>query len=264
MKTLAEQHGLPVLQPERLRVGELNRLSADLLVVVAYGQILRQAVLDWPRFGCINVHASLLPRWRGAAPIQRALLAGDETTGACIMQMDAGLDTGAVLARATVPISEHDTTSTLESKLAAAGAPMLIETMHSLASGSAQPMPQREEGVTYAHKIDKDEAWINWSNTATSIDRQVRAFEPAVTWLGDLRVRLWETSVAAVPEKVEAAPGTIIDATKQGIRVTTGSGELVVRALQLPVGKGRVIGAVDALNARADLLAKGAAFRNQS
>lgn len=258
VKTLTTQHNLTVLQPERLRSSDLPSAGADLLVVVAYGQILRQPVLDWPRLGCVNVHASLLPRWRGAAPIQRALLAGDSETGACIMQMDAGLDTGAVLARTTLPIGVEDTTTSLEGKLAAAGAPLLIETMQALADGTARPTAQPDEGVTYAHKINANEAWIDWSQPAAHISRQVRAFEPAVTRLGDLRVRLWQAS--AEPVDTQALPGTIVEATKMGIVVATGEDALRIHALQLPIGKGRVITASDALNSRADLFAPGELF----
>ena len=249
---------LPVLQPERLRVDAMPETRAKLLIVVAYGQILRQSVLDWPELCAVNVHASLLPRWRGAAPIQRALLAGDTHTGACIMQMDAGLDTGAVLGCERVPIEAADTTSSLEAKLATVGVPLLIAAMDALEQGDPQPTPQPEDGVTYAHKIDKEEAFIDWSESADAITRAVRAFEPAIAAIDGMRVRIWLAE--ALPTANPAAPGRIVESSKAGIHVAAGEGTVVIHSLQLPVGKGRVISAADALNSRGATFAAGQQF----
>ena len=262
VKALALAHDLPLLQPERLRARDLPATRADLLIVVAYGQILRQPVLDWPTLGCVNVHASLLPRWRGAAPIQRALLAGDAETGVCIMQMDAGLDTGDVLATKPVPITPSDTTSSLEAKLATLGAPLLMSVMDTLEQGTAQPVPQPGHDVTYASKIEKDEATIDWNQAADEVARTVRAFEPAVASIDGMRLKLWQVEV--VPTDHAAAPGEILESSKQGIRVAAGDGAVVIRALQLPVGKGRVMTAADALNSRGAMFAAGARFDTPS
>jgi len=210
----AEKHGLRVFTPNSMKapeaIAEFAALKADAAVVVAYGQILPQAVLDAPEYGCINVHASLLPRWRGAAPIHRAILAGDQKTGVCIMQMEAGLDTGPVLARAETPIGASDTTLVLHDRLAALGASLVDGVLVALKAGTALPQQQDEGGVTYARKIEKAEAQINWDESADTIDRQVRAMSPFPgAWFkldGD-RIKL----LAGTPCAQNGVAGSVLD-----------------------------------------------------
>ncbi|TAG82236.1 MAG: methionyl-tRNA formyltransferase [Burkholderiales bacterium] len=199
VKTLALKHNIPVFQPHSLKSAEaqdeLRALSPDLMIVAAYGLILPQVVLDIPRLGCLNIHGSLLPRWRGAAPIQRALLAGDHETGVCIMRMEAGLDTGAVLLERATPISAQDTSGTLHDRLAAIGAAACADVVRALQQGErAAEIPQPDEGVTYAHKISVDEAKIDWSQPADAIERAIRAFNPVpgawTTWHGE-KLKIW-------------------------------------------------------------------------
>jgi methionyl-tRNA formyltransferase len=223
VKVLAEEHGLPVFQPASLRPQENQQLVADLnadvMVVVAYGLILPKAVLDMPRLGCINVHGSLLPRWRGAAPIQRSLWAGDADTGVTIMQMDVGLDTGDMLYKLSCPITDEDTSATLYDKLAELGPKGLIDTLQQLADNRVQPEVQDEALVTYAEKLSKEEARLDWSLPAAQLERCIRAFNPwPMSWLeiDGQPVKVWQASVIAGP--VNAAPGTIVEANKQGIR----------------------------------------------
>lgn len=261
VKTVATAAGLTVLQPEKLRIGDVAEIPADLLIVVAYGQILRKRVLDWPDYGCINVHASLLPRWRGAAPIQRAILAGDTETGVCIMQMDEGLDTGDVMLERRVDISDHDTTETLTDKLAEAGTSALIEALPAITSGTMTRSVQPEAGVTYAHKIEKAETLIDWQASATFISRQVRAFNPdpvAHATLSDMRVRIW--AATPVDEPASGEPGEILSVSKKGVMVACGAGTLLIRRLQLPIGKGSVLSGADILNARTDVVYPGLRF----
>ncbi len=253
VKVLAEEKGLPVFQPVSLRSQENQQLVADLnadvMVVVAYGLILPKAVLDMPRLGCINVHGSLLPRWRGAAPIQRSLWAGDAETGVTIMQMDVGLDTGDMLVKLTCPITAEDTSATLYDKLAGLGPQGLIETLAQLAKGAAQPQVQDEALVTYAEKLSKEEARVDWSLPAAQLERCIRAFNPwPMSWLliDDQPVKIWKASV--INTAASAAPGTIIDANKQGIQVATGEGVLNLEVLQ-PAGK-KAMSAQDLLNSR--------------
>jgi methionyl-tRNA formyltransferase len=237
VKQAAQRHGLPVLQPQSLKNetvrAELAALRADVLVVVAYGLILPQAVLDLPRLGCVNIHASLLPRWRGAAPIQRAILAGDAETGVSIMQMDAGLDTGPVLLKRRISIAENDTGGSLHDKLAALGAPALLEALEGLANGTLPAEPQPSTGVTYAEKLQKAEAPIDWSREAKAIERQVRAFNPwpvAETRLGGEQLRIF--MARAQDGSDGAAPGTVISARGDAIVVACGAGELHIEELQ--------------------------------
>jgi len=253
VKTLAEEHGLPVFQPASLRPQENQQLVADLnadvMVVVAYGLILPKAVLDMPRLGCINVHGSLLPRWRGAAPIQRSLWAGDTETGVTIMKMDVGLDTGDMLLKLACPITADDTSATLYDKLADLGPEGLIATLQQLADNTAQPEVQDESLVTYAEKLSKEEAQIDWSLSAAQLERCIRAFNPwPMSWMtiDEQPVKIWKASV--IEGHSTAAPGTILDANKQGIQVATAEGILNLESLQ-PAGK-KAMSAQDLLNSR--------------
>jgi methionyl-tRNA formyltransferase len=250
VKRFAVEHGIDVAQPRGLRLdgkypddaqqarAALEAARPDLMVVAAYGLILPQWVLELPRLGCFNIHASLLPRWRGAAPIHRAIEAGDAETGITIMQMDAGLDTGDMLLAERLPIAPDDTTATLHDKLAALGARMIVEAIELAACGGLRPVPQPDEGVTYAHKIDKAEAAIDWSQPAATIERRVRAFDPfpgAIATLHGEGIKVWR----ARPESRAAAapPGTVLAAGPEGIVVACGSGGLRLTELQRAGGK---------------------------
>jgi methionyl-tRNA formyltransferase len=251
VKQMALERGIPVRQPKNLKAEEdlvaLEALQADLMVVVAYGLLLPSRVLEAPRLGCVNVHASLLPRWRGAAPIQRAILAGDEETGITIMQMDVGLDTGPMLLTRTCPIAGQDTGGSVHDRLAALGAQALTAAMPGIADGSIKPQMQDDAQATYAGKLNKQEAQIDWSQPAVVLDRQIRGFDPwpvAQTRLNGEVLRVW----AAEPLSGEAAePGRVVAAGKEGIDVACGEGLLRIKTLQLP-GK-RAMSAVDFLNA---------------
>ena len=250
VKQCALDNGIAVYQPLNLKTAdvqaELAALNADLMVVVAYGLILPAAALAIPTHGCVNVHASLLPRWRGAAPIQRAILAGDAETGVTLMQMDAGLDTGAMLMERRCPISSSDTGSSLHDQLASLGAQILNEGVELIGQGKQGPKAQPALGISYAEKLNKAEARIDWQLPAEQLSRQVRAFNPwpvAETLLGDKRVRIWRAH--AEPGACEAAPGSILSSDKQAIRVATGDGILAITQLQWPGGR-----AMDADTAR--------------
>ncbi|MBQ74227.1 MAG: methionyl-tRNA formyltransferase [Gammaproteobacteria bacterium] len=261
VKHLATDLGLDVRQPRRLVANDIADLGADLLLVVAYGQILRSDVLQLPKKGCINVHASLLPRWRGAAPIQRAILAGDTETGVCIMQMDEGLDTGGILLQQTVPILEDDTTLSLTSRLSEVGPPVLLKAMEQIDADTSYITPQPDEGMTYAKKISKDEARINWLSSSLDISRQIRAFNPdpiTFTYLKELRVKIWQAR--KISTTCAGQPGEIVGLSKAGVEVACGEGLLLISALQLPVGKGKVLDGQDILNARRDMLSPGIYF----
>ena len=256
VKQLALEHAIEVRQPLKLKdpadQAALAALEADLMVVVAYGLLLPQAVLDAPRLGCVNIHASLLPRWRGAAPIQRAILAGDEESGITIMQMEAGLDTGPMLHVLKTPILKDDTGSSLHDRLAELGARALIESLGGIAEGSLIPRPQDDELATYASKLDKAEARIDWSRSAEEIDRQVRAFNAWPVAQCDFQgqvMRVWQSRPLqeALPE--DAEPGQVLAGGKSGIDVATGEGVLRILKLQMP-GK-RAMSAADFLNAHA-------------
>jgi methionyl-tRNA formyltransferase len=237
VKRRARELGLPVHQPASFRSADaqalLGSLELDACVVVAYGLILPAEALAAPRLGCFNIHASLLPRWRGAAPIQRALLAGDAVTGVCIMRMETGLDTGPVLARESIAIGHADTAQTLHDRLAALGARLIVRSMDALAGGEARETPQ-SGSATYAAKIDKAEARIAWSDDAEAISRRVRAFNPwpvAETRVSGVQLRIWEAETADTA--VDAPPGTVLRAAEDGIDVACGRGVLRITRLQL-------------------------------
>lgn len=260
VKTLAAEHGIPVFQPESFKnldaQQELKALNPDLMIVVAYGLLLPQQVLDIPRLGCINVHGSLLPAWRGAAPIQRAIWAGDKETGITIMQMDAGLDTGDMLHKVVCPITPEDTSASLYDKLAVDGPKGMLFTIRQIADGTAQPEKQDNESASYAKKLSKEEACINWQHDAVFIERCIRAFNPwPVSYfrLADLNIKVWEAEV--LPGNAQLSPGTIIQASKAGLDIATGNGMLRIKQLQLP-GK-KAMAFADVLNARQDLFLPG-------
>ena len=251
VKEVALAAGVPVHQPVNFKaesdLRQLEALRADLMVVVAYGLLLPQRVLDAPRLGCVNIHASILPRWRGAAPIQRALLAGDHETGVTIMAMERGLDTGPMFLVRRLPIAADDTGGSLHDKLSVLGAEALLAALPGIADGSLVPQPQDDAQSTYARKLDKAEAAVDWQRTAQEIARQVRAFNPwpvAHTRYEDANLRLW--SAEAVPG-VAGAPGMVMAAGRGGIDIATGDGLLRVTRLQMP-GK-RVMSAADFVNA---------------
>ena len=256
VKREALLRGIPVLQPENLKAATtreaLRALKPDLMIVVAYGLILPQSVLDIPTHGCWNVHASLLPRWRGAAPIQRAIEAGDRETGVCLMQMQKGLDTGPVLLSQKLEIG-NDTGGQLHDRLAALGAQVVSDGLGLLRAGIRPvPQPQPEAGVTHARKLDKAEARLDWSRPAEELARRVRAFNPwpmAEAIIAGERLRIH--GVVALPLPHDAAPGTLLAASRDGLDIACGDGALRIRVLQREGGK--AITAADYLNARADL-----------
>ena len=257
VKKLAIEYQLPVFQPQSLKDPEqqriLSELQADIMVVVAYGLILPQAVLDAPRLGCINVHASILPRWRGAAPIQRAIEAGDSETGVTIMQMDAGLDTGAMLSVSRCEIDSSETSASLHQKLEQLGAPALLHTLAALSNGLAVAVEQDDQLSCYAAKITKQEALVDWSQPAQLLDRQIRAFNPfpaAYTTLGELRIKIWQ----AEPTKATGlTPGQIISTDNAGLLVSCGEQSLLLTEIQLP-GKSRMA-VSEVLKSRGELFA---------
>ncbi|EKO3453032.1 methionyl-tRNA formyltransferase [Vibrio fluvialis] len=254
VKNLALEHNIPVYQPENFKSDEakqeLAALNADIMVVVAYGLLLPKAVLDTPKLGCINVHGSILPRWRGAAPIQRSIWAGDSETGVTIMQMDVGLDTGDMLKIATLPIEASDTSGSMYDKLAELGPQALVECLSDIAQGTAVAVKQDDALANYAQKLSKEEAKIDWTLSAQAIERCVRAFNP---WpmshfaVADNQIKVWQARVEA-GSSTQAA-GTILKADKTGIYVATGAEILVLESLQIP-GK-KALPVQDILNARA-------------
>lgn len=253
VKQLAVENDIPVYQPSTLRneaaQQELAALKADLMVVVAYGLILPQVVLDTPSLGCINVHGSLLPRWRGAAPIQRAIWAGDAQTGVTIMQMDIGLDTGAMLHKVSCPIAADETSATLYDKLAELGPQGLLETLAQISQQTAVAEVQDDQQANYAAKLSKEEANIDWHHSALAIERQIRAFNPwpvSYTQIAGQNVKVWQAEVVDIT--TDALPGTVIAATKTGIQIATGEGVLKLLNLQL-AGK-KAMAVQDILNAR--------------
>ncbi|MBY8275977.1 methionyl-tRNA formyltransferase [Vibrio fluvialis] len=254
VKNLALEHNIPVYQPENFKSDEAKQelvaLNADIMVVVAYGLLLPKAVLDTPKLGCINVHGSILPRWRGAAPIQRSIWAGDSETGVTIMQMDVGLDTGDMLKIATLPIEASDTSGSMYDKLAELGPQALVECLSDIAQGTAVVVKQDDALANYAQKLSKEEAKIDWTLSAQAIERCVRAFNP---WpmshfaVADNQIKVWQARVEAGSSN--QAAGTILKADKTGIYVATGAEILVLESLQIP-GK-KALPVQDILNARA-------------
>ena len=255
VKELALAYSLPVYQPASLRneaaQAELAALGADLMVVVAYGLILPKAVLDTPRLGCLNVHGSLLPRWRGAAPIQRAIWAGDAETGVTIMQMDVGLDTGAMIRKVSCTIASDETSASLYDKLAELGPQALVDTLDAMAAGDTTAEAQDDALANYAQKLSKEEARIDWSMEAVAIERCIRAFNPwPISWfeVADQTIKVWQ---AEVIDSDHGQPvGTLLKADKQGIDVATGKGVLRLLTLQ-PPGK-KAMSVPDLLNSRRD------------
>ena len=242
VKLLAQQHDLALLQPLTLKSAEIEMqllaLAADAMIVAAYGFILPESVLKIPRLGCLNIHASLLPRWRGAAPIQRAILAGDQETGITIMQMDAGLDTGAILLKRSIAITPDDTTQSLHDKLGLLGAQSIVEALVLLQQGKLSPTVQDETLACYAAKIKKTEAEIDWRQSAEQINRVVRAFNPnpgAYTYFRDVVLKIWQTRV--VVGRGVGKPGEIVVVDREGITVACGSGMLQIEIVQKPGGK---------------------------
>ena len=248
VKQCALEHGIAVAQPMSLRLdgkypeeaaaakAAIDAAQADVMVVAAYGLILPQWVLDTPRLGCLNIHASLLPRWRGAAPIHRAIEAGDAETGVTIMQMDAGLDTGDMCVIERLPIAADDTTASLHDKLAVLGGRLIVEALEMAACGGLNRTPQPADGVNYAHKIEKAESQIDWNESAEVIARRLRAFNPfpgGATNLGSEAIKVWE----AVAEEGTGAAGVVLSADAQGVRVACGQGVLNMTLLQRAGGK---------------------------
>ncbi len=255
VKQLALQHHIPVYQPKSLKKtkaqAELAALNADLMVVVAYGLILPAVVLNTPTLGCINVHGSLLPRWRGAAPIQRALWAGDAQTGVTIMQMDEGLDTGAMLSTATLAIEPTDTSASLYEKLAEIGPKALLDALKDLPALQQKAVTQDDSQANYAEKLSKEEAKLDFTKPAAALEREIRAFNPwpvSYLQLGNQQLKIWQARVEPLTQT--ATPGTVLKVDKKGIVIATGEGALVLEQLQ-PPGK-KAMAVADFINGRAD------------
>ncbi|MCK4608794.1 MAG: methionyl-tRNA formyltransferase [Gammaproteobacteria bacterium] len=264
IKQLALQHELPLYQPETLKNEEalqtIQQLSADIMVDAAYGLLLPKEILGVFKYGCINVHPSLLPRWRGAAPVQRTILAGDIETGVTIMQVDEGWDTGDILKQSSITIAATDTTTLLQAKLAAIGTKLLLEVLQEIATSNTNPTPQDDTQSSYAKKITKAEAAIDWNLTALELDQMVRAFNPwpiAFANIDQLIVRIWRATPLSDSTN-SAPPGTIINADKNGIDVATGAGILRLLELQLPGGK--ILPTVAILNSKQELFKPGKRF----
>ena len=252
VKQFAESHGITLAQPRSLRLdgkypddaalarAAIEAAQADVMVVAAYGLILPQWVLDMPRLGCLNIHASLLPRWRGAAPIHRAIQTGDFETGITIMQMDAGLDTGDMLLVKKLDIQDIDTTATLHDRLATLGGQMIVQALELAAAGRLEPVIQPAEGVTYAHKIEKAEAAVDWTQPAARIDRHIRAMTPfpgASAQIGPDTLKLWRSEIDSCSRPLDGREGQILSADAAGVRVVCGDGVLVLTELQRAGGK---------------------------
>lgn len=267
VKTLGQEYQLPVFQPQSLKdpdsQAEFATLRPDVFIVVAYGLLIPQAVLGTPTFGCINVHASLLPRWRGAAPIQRAIEAGDKETGVTIMQMDEGLDTGDMLNKVVCPIEDEETGGSLHDKLASLGPSALLQTLNDMADGRLQPASQDDNCSTYARKISKQEAAIDWFQSAEVIDRKIRAFNPfpvAFSILGDKTIRIWSAKPLPKQDEVHpgSSPGTIVSSDKTSVVVACGEGQLEITTAQLP-GK-KPLPVAEIMRGNADLFTEDSRF----
>ena len=266
VKQVAQKHNLPVFQPSSLKPVEeaeaLAALDIDLMIVVAYGLILPKTILEVPRLGCLNVHASLLPRWRGAAPIERALLAGDKVSGVTIMQMDEGLDTGDMLDRETVQIEASDNRIDLENKLQIAGQTALVRTLGDLEAYQSAAEAQNDEDSNYAAKLEKSEAFIDWRRSAEEIDRQIRAGigrNPAYGILDEQRLRILKATVS--PVSYDTEPGEIVACEKMHFTVCCGSGALIVELVQLPGKKAMTV--KDICNSRPEFFAPGLLFSSE-
>ncbi len=266
VKCLAKKHGLTVFQPESFKqpavIEQLMALHADLMVVIAYGLLLPSIVLQIPRLGCVNVHASLLPRWRGAAPIQRAIEAGDRTTGITLMQMQTRLDSGAILAQSAIDIAYQETAGSLHDKLALLGGNLLNRQWHEICHQSLAALDQDEQRVTYAHKLNKAESALDWTQSAVNLERKVRAFNPvpmATAKLGDMTLRIIKAHHVGEQEgQNDGEIGQVISADRNGVVIQTGNGRLNLDMLQKPGGKALAVG--DFLNGLP--ITKGMVFRN--
>jgi len=260
VKNIATANNIPVYQPEKLTSLDV---PADIVVVVAYGLILPQKVLNTPKYGCINVHTSLLPKYRGASPVQQAILQGDSHTGVSIMQLDKGCDTGPVLLQKTCEITDTDTSVTLLDKLTVLGAQALLTCLDHIEQGKAHPTPQDASLASYAHKIEKQDGNIVWGQSASHIDRAIRAYQPwpvAYTYLGEHRINIFQAQV--LNKSLPEPPGTIISVNKEGIWVATGEGALNIDIIQLPGKKPMPIAAL--LNGHPDFFTAGMVFHHGS
>lgn len=276
VKNLALKHNIPVLQPDNLKETEtqetLRSFNADVMVVAAYGLILPQIVLDIPRLGCLNIHASLLPRWRGAAPIQRAIAAGDKETGITIMQMNAGLDTGDILQFSSCPIAAEESGGSLHDRLAKMGAIAILKTLKDLANNKIKPIVQDDSLATYAHKLDKKEALIHWQHSALEIERLIRAFNPwpvAYTYFNGKTLRVWQAKVLPLNietesnlKQTEIKPGTVITCDKKGIDIHCGEG--VLRLLKLQPSGSKAMDIVAYMNGHAKEISPGSLLEDSS
>ncbi len=267
VKKLALEHDIPVFQPLNFKqegsIEELEALNADIMIVVAYGLLLPLAVLEAPKMGCLNVHASILPRWRGAAPIQRAIQAGDRETGITIMQMDVGLDTGDMLSKTTFDIDSNETGGSLHDRLLAKGPKALLQTLTLLQAGEAEAEKQDDNLANYAHKLSKEEALINWSLPAKDIELNVRAFNPfpcAYTLLGDQRIKVWQA--IALDEATTLLPGTIARVSTDGVDIATSTG--LVRLLNVQLAGKKAMAISDIVNGQPNLFQPQHMFASQA
>lgn len=260
VKILAQSYNLPIYQPQSLTYNNtidlIDKFKCDIMVVVAYGLIIPTHILNIPYFGCINVHGSLLPRWRGAAPIQRAILAGDKFTGITIMQMDSGLDTGDILNSVSCPINNKDTSNSIYNKFQKIGPPLLLDTLDEIKKGTSKPIHQNQLLATYAAKIIKKEARLNWLMSAVQLERSVRAFNPwPISYLiinDQIVIKIWQVSIL---DHVNKLPGEIIKSSRNGIEIATINGVLNIEKIQLP-GK-KIISISDLLNTNKQLFIPG-------
>lgn len=260
VKVVAEEHNLPIYQPKTLKAieaqEEMKSLNPDILINVAYGMLLPEEILNIPKFGCINIHPSMLPLYRGAAPIQRAIESCDDVTGVTIMKMDIGLDTGDIYKQEIMPIEKNDTSETLAKKASEVGARLLLDVITEIENGTDKPTKQDDDKSTYANKLTKEEGKIDWNKSAKEIDCMIRAFIPwpvAYTEIDDKYIRVWEAEV--IEEKTTEKPGAIIEANKKGVKIATSNGILSLLKIQLPNKKPLLIS--DVLNANQNLFESG-------